>query len=297
MQHRILTLLARTPVHVGAGNSVGAVDAPVMRERHTHIPIIPGTSLKGVLADLWLDELVPDEKDPTKLLRPRTSDVGWLFGHGTDKDASAGALLVGEARVLAFPVRSAKGAFAWITCPLALTRLQRDADLDIPFPNDLDDESCYAGEDITMDGKVVLEEYCLDCRGAADAWKPLMQLSADAVWQELPKRFALVSDGLFSYFAEHACEVVTRVRIDDVTGTVAQGALFNQEQVPSETMFYAVVAAQREKTKSQEPRSAQDALAALATRLNAAGNLIQVGGDETVGLGYCSTNLWTGGDA
>ncbi|MGL4853808.1 MAG: RAMP superfamily CRISPR-associated protein, partial [Lentisphaeria bacterium] len=49
-------LFAKSPVHVGAGNSVGVVDSPIMRERHTKTPIIPGSSLKGVISDLWNDE-------------------------------------------------------------------------------------------------------------------------------------------------------------------------------------------------------------------------------------------------
>ena len=55
MEKQIFAIFTRTPLHVGAGNSVGAIDSPVMRERHTRIPIIPGSSLKGVLADLWND--------------------------------------------------------------------------------------------------------------------------------------------------------------------------------------------------------------------------------------------------
>ena len=48
---RILYVFTRTPLHVGAGASVGAIDQPVQRERHTGFPIIPGSSIKGVLRD------------------------------------------------------------------------------------------------------------------------------------------------------------------------------------------------------------------------------------------------------
>ena len=43
---RILYLFTRTPLHVGAGASVGAIDQPIIRERHTGFPVIPATSLK-----------------------------------------------------------------------------------------------------------------------------------------------------------------------------------------------------------------------------------------------------------
>jgi CRISPR-associated protein Cmr4 len=252
-----------------------------MRERHTRIPIIPGSSLKGVLRDLW---------------EAGGEDCVWLFGNeqGTREAEAfrAGALLVGEARVLAFPVRSAKGGFAWITCPLALARYKRDAGADFAVPDGIGEQECLASEELQLDGKVVLEEYCLTCKGESDVWQELKEISADAVWGDLGKRFVVLSDEMFCYFVEHACEVVTRVRIDDESGTVAEGALFNQENVPGETLFYAVIAAQDEKRKagSGERKTAAQALDALAARLEE-NPVIQVGGDETGGLGYCSVAL------
>ena len=56
MQTKIMSIFTRTPLHVGCGSSVGAVDQPVVRERHTGYPVIPGSAIKGVLADLWNKE-------------------------------------------------------------------------------------------------------------------------------------------------------------------------------------------------------------------------------------------------
>ena len=53
MIQRNLLIFTRTPLHVGAGSSVGAIDQPIQRERHTGFPIIPGSSLKGCFADQW----------------------------------------------------------------------------------------------------------------------------------------------------------------------------------------------------------------------------------------------------
>ncbi len=72
METRLLNILTRTPLHVGAGSSVGAIDMPVQRERHTQIPIIPGSSLKGVLRNLWYGESEQEE----------------LFGRDTNNGAS-----------------------------------------------------------------------------------------------------------------------------------------------------------------------------------------------------------------
>jgi CRISPR-associated protein Cmr4 len=53
MIQRNLLIFTRTPLHVGAVSSVGAIDQPIQRERHTGFPIIPGSSLKGCFADQW----------------------------------------------------------------------------------------------------------------------------------------------------------------------------------------------------------------------------------------------------
>ena len=282
METRILAIFTRTPLHVGAGNSVGAVDSPIMRERHTRIPVIPGSSLKGVLRDEF----------------PKTERT-WLFGSDDQKNPSAGALLIGEARVLAFPVRSAKGAFAWITCPLVLNRFKRDAVLpdDFKFGDISGDQSCLAVDSLCTSGKIVLEEYALSVEGSpSDAViAKLKSLLSDPVWCALDKHLAVVSDGMFSHFVEQACEVVTRTRIDDVTGTVASGALFNQEQVPSETLFYSGIKSKSERTKQEQKRDAKAAIGMLESRLEES-PVIQIGGDETIGLGFCSLKLTAPGE-
>jgi CRISPR-associated protein Cmr4 len=84
-----------------------------------------------------------------------------------------------------------------------------------------------------------------------------------------------------SHFCANACEIQQRVRIDDETHVVAKGALFNQENVPSETLFYAVVG----------QRSNNGTMERLEEKLNEVGNILQIGGDGTVGLGYCSVSL------
>lgn len=291
MNKMIMTLFARTPVHVGAGNSVGAVDSPIQRERHTRIPIIPGSSLKGVLADLWNGDYEKNEKG--KLVRKEESDSAWLFGNESDKNAASGALLIGEARVLAFPVRSAKGMFAWITCPLVLRRFQRETNATFVVP-DVSGENALAFDAVKLkdSDSVVLEEYVFSVKNAPDAaivaaLKGL--IPNDSVWAGIKEQLVIVSDEIFQHFCEHACEVVTRIKVDDETGTVANGALFNQEQVPSETLFYTVILAQGEKKKGGGSRDSDVALAALKTKVEKQ-QWIQVGGDATIGLGFCTVN-------
>src|SRR6185503_12686922 len=46
---RLTLIHAMSPLHPGTGQSVGAIDLPIARERPTGIPLIPGSSIKGAL--------------------------------------------------------------------------------------------------------------------------------------------------------------------------------------------------------------------------------------------------------
>jgi CRISPR-associated protein Cmr4 len=297
-------LFTRTPLHVGAGQSVGYVDLPIQREPHTRIPIVPGSSLKGVLRDLF-----PGDDPASKETRY------WLFGHDTEeKEQSkyqAGALLIGEARVLCFPVRSAKGSFAWITCPLALARYARDGKPQNgqrqPLPTTFDGltetpnadgrVTVLAGAEVALarsEGthqvrEVVLEEYTYLAQftDALTQWenhlKDLPSLAGDPVWRLLPGRLVIVPDGIFSFYVQSACEIAQHVAINDDTGTAQDKALFNQENCPAETLFHGVMSAQKINGKPAEGENG--ALSKLAS-LN--GKPLQIGGGETTGLGWCS---------
>jgi CRISPR-associated protein Cmr4 len=58
MLHKLLYLTAVSPVHNGSGQGLGAIDNPIMRQRDTNLPIIQGSSIKGVLRTEWKDDPV-----------------------------------------------------------------------------------------------------------------------------------------------------------------------------------------------------------------------------------------------
>lgn len=271
MQTKILHIFTRTPLHVGAGSSVGAIDQPVIRERHTGFPVIPGSALKGVLADQYNDAQFN-----------RTDEGRILFGSEDTKNATSGIISFGEARLLAFPVRSAKGSFALATSPLALSRYARDAgiQLDSPF---VSADTCLAAADIQLDNnKVALEEYVFTSTGEFPVeWaKCLSALLDDTVLRLAKTRFILLSDDNLSHFAMNACLVQHHNRIDDKTGTVAGDALFNTETVPSETLFYAPLTILR-----------QNVEAATFLEKFKDETCLQFGGNATTGLGFCTVKL------
>ena len=270
---RLLYLFTRTPLHVGAGSSVGAIDQPIIRERHTGFPVIPGSAVKGVLRD--------------HLRKIGESALDDLFGQGSDgENFAAGKISFGEARLLAFPVRSAKGAFALATSALALRRFARDAGLSIDVPGAPEDMACLAGNKLVIERNgqkgVVLEEYRFKYAGEFPKdWEGrLTTLLSDAVLGGAAGRFALLSDGDLSHFAVNACQVNQHVRIDDDTGTADDGGLFNEETVPSEALFYSPL------TVLQRGSTENAVFSALSTE-----QLVQFGGNGTTGLGFCTVKL------
>lgn len=271
MNKKILYIFTRTPLHVGAGSSVGAIDQPVQRERHTGFPIIPGSSVKGVLRDNFRD--LDDE------------DLNRLFGQGGDAGRyRAGSLSFGEAKLVAFPVRSAKGAYALAVSPLSLARLKRDAGWDLDLPESPESMTCLSGPKITFPGKnaLVLEEYRFESKGAfPKEWEEkLSTLLSDAVLSTAPGRFVLLADEDLSHFAVNACQVNQHVSIDHQTGTARDGGLFNEETVPTETLLYSPITAIN-LADSENP---------VFTKLQEE-QLVQFGGNGTTGLGFCSVKL------
>ncbi|MBL9176078.1 MAG: type III-B CRISPR module RAMP protein Cmr4 [Verrucomicrobiales bacterium] len=309
MTTKNLYLFTRTPLHVGAGASVGAIDQPVQRERHTGFPIIPASSLKGSFADQWNDGLLEEEtKDGKRRVRVNQkgeiAEAAWLFGSDSDKPAFAGSLIFSEARILAFPIRSAKGSYAWITCPLMLERAVRDGVVSGPIPPEPKDAEALFNPDgpLALSKQIVLEEYCFTHAGAYpdQLAKSLGALVRDDCFKSITDRLVILSNGMMSHFATTACEVAQHVRISDETGTAEGTGLFNQENVPADTLFYSVLSA----TKSRVPngeyknKTETDALQRFASKIADNQHVFQFGGDASTGLGFCTvtTNIGTKGE-
>lgn len=282
----ILFLHAQTPLHPGSGTALGVVDLPVQRERHTQWPLIPGSSLKGVLRDAA-------RRDGD------AASVVDAFGPDGDGDKHAGALVFTDARLLAFPVRSLKGVFAWVTCPSVLDRFNRDLAmtggqqrLDLPARPEDQQALCPAESPLRVDNKtMVLEEFEFSVVGdgsqVADQLASLALSEADdATAAALRRKLVVLSDNDFTHFARHATEVVARIRLNLDTKTVSKGALFYQEFLPTETLFYAVVIA-------NPSRSGRDwgADRMLDYVRQATPRVLQIGGDETTGRGICAAHF------
>jgi CRISPR-associated protein Cmr4 len=273
---------ALTSLHAGSGTALGVVDLPVQRERHTNWPTVAGTSLKGVLRAAARDGGMPDETHRA------------VFGPDTEHAADhAGAISFTDARLLAFPVRSLKGVFAWVTCPEAIGRLRRDLSLtglrpppDHPAP-DGQTAMVSPGSPLRQGDGLVLEEFAFEAvegAGPVADWIADRAIEDGPTRQRIRDRLVIVDDDAFAHFAQHATEVTARIALDYETKTVKEGALFYEEFLPPETLLYSLVLAERSRFSGVDMLASQvlGALTGLGLRT------VQIGAGETIGKGLCA---------
>ena len=290
MQARLFHLHALSALHCGTGQSADVVDLPIARARATQLPIVPGSSLRGVLRQHVTDNA---QDDAATLFGPRT-----VRG---DRDAFAGALSIGDAHLLALPVRCLAGVVSFVTCPFILRRYARDlkrAGASPPaLPSDPDKGTARVApasvnlvkEKQTSTSLVaetlVLEDLDLRARTetALKAWAQHIARAVhpddDDAQRDVAVRFSIVPDDVMSFLAETATDVRARIRLDPTTGTVDKGALWYEEHLPAETALWGVFALSGS-NKDGDSRSASDLAQAVP-----GSTLLQLGGNAGIGHG------------
>jgi len=298
-------MYTQSPVHVGAGSTIGAIDLPIEREVHTGFPVFPGSGLKGSLR-AKARTVCLDKELQTRLFG---TDVG-------DNPTAPGRVSVGDAQVLAFPVRSLQRPFLWVTCSLSLGRFTRDlrlAALECPLdvPADPGKGNALVSTRAELPKRIMLEDVELQTAASAK-----VDAVADFIAQALPEevgehirstlRTALivVSDGDYSYFVRHCTQVSARIQLTrfKTTGKVEfvendkkkmqEGNLWYEETLPTETILYSLLLASDDATDAG-PEASQLIDDVVGSRVLGDG-LLQVGGNETVGQGWCWVGLWGG---
>ena len=275
MQPKLFHLHALSALHCGTGQSAGVVDLPIARARATQLPIVPGSSLRGVL------------REHTTTKDEQTAKT--LFGT-SDK---AGALAVGDAHLLILPVRCLAGTVSYVTSPFILRRYGRDLErtgttLELPDAP-AEDVAKVTSESVNpINSTLVLEDLDLQA-DEDDSLKPWAKHIARAVHpqdsetqNDFIKRFALLPDEVMSFLAETATEIRARIVLNQKTGTVRKGGLWNEENLPAEVVLWGIFALSESNNKQNDSRSAKNAFQAA---LPDAETLLQLGGNAGVGSG------------
>jgi len=251
------------------------------------------------------DEIIYREDNKEK----KTDYLSLVFGPEDTEEAHAGALVFTDARILLFPVKSLKGVFAWVTCPMVLERFKEDLKLkgekfDYLLPEEIKEGNCWIsdGSTIFIDDQIILEEYTFKAEKKNEvkeiakffAQKIFPQQENDTYkfWREkLEKDLVILSDDDFEQFVTSSTEVITRTKIDDKTGTVQSGALWTEEYLPQDTILYSIAMASAVRVEKDEAKgvfkaenSDKEAEKVLQF-FEGIPKVIQVGGNQTIGKG------------
>lgn len=313
---RLVFYYAISPVHMGAGSAIGAIDSPIQREVHTLHPMFAGSGLKGALRH-HLNQAWPRVPAPNNSKSPSgtvpSPTIARLFGPDTGASDYAGALSLSDAQVVALPVRSLKNSFAYVSSPLALARLLRLAQqagiaLDWKIPAVAADQAVTSpGSTLLSSKQLVLEAFEFSAREDAELAKVAAWLARHALGGEGQAFFAdklqtdlvLLSDTDFSHFARHAMVIEPHVRINDESGTADDGGLFYVENLPPETLMVGLAQASVERFKKDSRKDGAEALLTAEEVLGLvfdddscpqgcqgmSGSLLQIGGDASTGRG------------
>src|SRR5690625_2034009 len=221
-------LYAISPVHMGSGQAVDVIDNPIQRERHTGHPSFAGSGLKGALRHSYIN-LGGDPDFINHLLGPAPDG-----GEGGATALHAGAVSIGDAQLVALPIRSLRGSYVYATSGEAIARalrLLKLAELDINWPvfSVSKNQALVSNEQQLSDGKKLhLEAFEYQAQ-VDDALRDLAKQLADLALPDKPGHaffrekisndLIVLSDSDFSYFAQNAMVVEPHVRIDPVTGS------------------------------------------------------------------------------
>ncbi|MCS7224468.1 MAG: type III-B CRISPR module RAMP protein Cmr4 [Armatimonadetes bacterium] len=300
-------LYAETPLHAGSGTGLGIVDLPIQRERVTGYPIVQASGLKGCLRDMVANHS-QSCNNPNCPFAPHANwddKVKIVFGPETSAASDyAGAASFSDAKILLFPVRSLVGVFAWVTSTHALSRFQRDVKaagqtLSWSWDASTSESSAFVGSKscVVTGNRIVLEEFAFNAEfrnevtqiGDWIAQKALPQSPEYKCWREsLPKRLVILPEDAFRDFTQLSTEVVTRIRINDESKTVASGALWSEELLPADSLLYAQAFASKPRVSSapNDLSTAKQVLDFLKHCIN--NKRLQIGGDTTIGRGLVS---------
>lgn len=285
----LLGLWAETSIHAGAGSAVDGVDLPIQREGHSGWPCVFGSALKGAL------------RAKAEGLWGKNDSVRLVFGPDSDSDKAsehAGALMVGDARLLLLSVRSLTSHFKWVTCPALLERLQRDAQrlglsVSYKIPTVANAETAIQVTPSTVD--LFLEEYrfTVQAQEIDDIIQALKKISGinDTALKE---QLVIVNNDTFSYLSKYATPVTAHIAIENEKKTVKKGALWYEETLPPETVFYCPLSANKARDMNEAIQAqwqAEAILTSVTKTLFANSPYLQIGGNENLGMGWCKVTV------
>ncbi|EPY2304325.1 type III-B CRISPR module RAMP protein Cmr4 [Clostridium sporogenes] len=277
----IIYIKALTPIHAGAGQTLENVDMPIQRERHSNIPKVEASSLKGSIKHALYNKF---KNDKGELDDNDKTELYTIFGPEDSGEDYASAVGFTDAKLLFFPIKSATDIFKLITCPYVLKRWVEDSQLQDNSNENLKTALNYLniseGKCITDSNvPIILEEYIFE--KDSDINRHIKEL-LNTIEGLDNNRIVILNDSDFIDLVTMYTEVITRNKIDVRTGAAEGTGLFTEEYLPSETILYFMVLASPSFNVNNQKNS-QEVLDYFNENVD---KVFQIGGNATIGKGF-----------
>ncbi|RSK26557.1 type III-B CRISPR module RAMP protein Cmr4 [Bacillus sp. HMF5848] len=290
-------LYCLSSVHAGSGSEVGIIDLPIQREQHTGFPKIESSSLKGAIR--------ATAEETNSLNGGDQNQLELVFGSAPEKSkessqSQAGAIALSDARILLFPVKSIRGVFAWVTSPFVLNRFKKEMLMYLTKNSEsykqieklaIPNENTVSSSRLLASGNnIVLEEYTYEVQQETATSELASQLNSwlfRSMDMNLSENLVVLSDDDFTDFVKLSTEVNARIKINSNTGIVDKGALWYEENVPAETVFYSFLFAGNARVLDKEMKeqySDEWVISYVKSEENIP-EVFQLGGNSTLGRG------------
>jgi len=281
----ILVIFSDTPLYPGGEREESIIDLTVQRDPLKNLPIIRATSIKGSLRSLVH-------------LSKGENYAKIIFG----SEEKAGEILLLDANILLYPVRSDIEPLVFTTSPLQINDLNRflsmredkkeKSDEIIRFEEEIEEGTALAPQGSPLVDKTIeiFDEIPIHVKGdeapsnlANWVVKKLPDSSAyDYIKRKIKENLIIVNESTFQHIVERGLIRITRIRLKYETKTVESGALFTQELIPPYTIFFAGILV----TKRKLRKESEEFLNSLRKGIR-----ISLGGDETTGKGLVFCRL------
>jgi len=156
----------------------------------------------------------------------------------------------------------------------------------------IDKGTVWATKKADLQPTLVLEELAFqinDNQQTSNIAKTIKSLTNDNSGFD-ENRLVILNDDDFKYLVKYATQVSARIKLnEDKTTTGNGGNLWYEETLPPETLLYAITLYHKPRHSMERMNNAHEVANSFQDII--ADEFIQIGGNETVGQGWCSIKM------
>lgn len=294
----IFCLRAETPLHAGAGQASGMIDLPIQRESHTAWPYLAASGLKSSMR--------------AKARSSGQADDVIIATYGSEGSGDRpGAVAISEASILLLPVRSLTGHFKWVTSPAVLMRhaalcarvgvacgyaaMPSLSNPDVAVarftaPNGLFLEEFHFGIEAPNAGAKAIPV------GVFEHVAKISGIASD----DINMRMVVVHDDRFRHFAEFATPKAAHIKLT-ARKTVEFGPWYEETLAPDTVLALSIEGLASSASMPTEKLESTAIKSYCATQtyqfvrdIFSKRPYLRVGGNETLGMGWCKVHVVDG---